>query len=162
MRDINNTLDLIEQKELQNKVLENDDENYLDLQKEFFQKKQRYYKEQVFIEERTPPLNNKSSDNSTRPNRTGIAYFCYYTSESKELKTENSFPSKKTWIEIGKRFGKDNTNIQKAYNKINSDSSERLKKSKVTNIQYVVDKMLSKYPEAKRLAEKELDIVKLN
>lgn len=126
--------------------------------------KKWFKSEKKFINEIKPFLDKKKSTatNKNRPNRTDIAYFCFYTSEAKELQTQNIFPSKKAWKEIAEIFGRDDTNIQKAYNKIYGDKKERLKISKKLNIKYVLENMLNDYPNAKKEAQKELNIPTLN
>ncbi len=165
---INDSLDSLNQQDLENKIFGNADCDCITLQKQFFLNKQTYYKENLFIDRqkilfKEGKLPNSSNQNGhTRPNRTDIAYFCYYASETKELKTDNLFSTKKAWKEIGQRFDKDDTNIQKAYNKIYSNRSERLKSSKTANIEYVLEHMLTKYPKARKLALDELKLAKLN
>lgn len=117
--------------------------------------KKWFKEEKKFINEIKPLLKNKSAG-TVRPYSTDIGYFCFYTFESKELQTQNPFPSKKAWKEIANRFGKDDTNIQKAYNIIFKSSYERLKETKINNIRYVIDNMLTEYPKALEIAKKEL------
>jgi len=116
--------------------------------------------EKKFIKEITPILkiSNSRETNQTRPNRSDIAYFCYYTSQTKSLKTNNPFPSDKAWNEVGELFSKNSKNIQKAYNTIVNNREERLKKTKVNNIHYVIENMLKEYPKALKLAKDELKL----
>ena len=58
-------------------------------------------------------------------------------------------------------FSKDDTNIQKAYNRIYGKKEERLKHSKITNMNYVIENMLDNYPKAKKFALEELKLAKL-
>ncbi len=135
------------------------------LQRDFFKDKQDFYKEEQRLNREEKLLKAKkinSSENHTRPNRTDIAYFCYYTSESKELITENPFPSKKAWKEIGERFSKDATNIEKAYNKIAHKKDERLSFSKKSNINFVLENMLDDHPKAEKLMLEELKLTEIN
>jgi hypothetical protein len=119
--------------------------------------------EKKFIKEIAPLLKNSSTSNrKLRPNRTDIAYYIHYMSETKVLKLDSPFPSDRAWKEIGERFGKNSKNIQKAYNLINSDSSERLKKSKINNITYVIEEMLGDDEDARELAKDELKLSQLN
>jgi hypothetical protein len=127
-------------------------------QQEFYNEEQRLNREQIF--EKAKKLNSNS--NSERPYRTDIAYFCYYTSQSKELALKNTFPSKKAWGEIAELFGKDSTNIQKAYNSIYGNREERLKPTRTSNINYVIDNMLDDFPKAKKLALEELKFAEIN
>ncbi|WP_282043314.1 hypothetical protein [Winogradskyella flava] len=127
----------------------NSKQEYIKVLKKWFKE------EKEFIKEIKPLLKHKSAG-TVRPYSTDIAYFCFYTFESKELQTHNTFPSKKAWKEIANRFGKDDTNIQKAYNIIFKSSFERLKETKTNNIRYVIDNMLTEYPKALEIAKKEL------
>lgn len=97
-----------------------------------------------------------------KANRTDIAFYCYYTSETKTLKLENVFPSLKAWEEIGKIFNKNAKNIQTTYNIIAYNKEDRLKKTKIKNIEFVIQNLLSDKPEAKKLALNELKEAKLN
>jgi hypothetical protein len=131
---------------------------YIKTLKEWFRSEKR------FIEEITPFLKNKSpkTSNFSRPNRTDIAYCVYYSKESKELQLDTPFPSEKAWKEIGKIYNKNSKNIQQTYNDICNNIDERLKHSKIANIEYVIENMLSGYPKALKLANDELKLVKLN
>ncbi len=119
--------------------------------------------EKEFIKEITPYLDKaKASSNNNRPNRTDIAYFIYYLKETKELKLENSFPSDKAWTEIGNLHKKNSKNIQQVYNSISNKVEERLNKSKINNIKYVIYNMLNDFPKAQKLAKDELKLAELN
>lgn len=122
--------------------------------------------EKEFVKEIMPYINKLPSKTSTshlsRPNRTDLAYFVYYTDLSKELQTENPFPSDKAWKEIGERFEKNPKNIQTIYNQIVNNQEERLKKSRKKTIEYLVENMLNDYPNAKKNAEIELKQAILN
>ncbi|QCX00117.1 hypothetical protein FGM00_08370 [Aggregatimonas sangjinii] len=157
---INDTIDSIDTSLVKIKLYNSEDLSRLELQREFFSKKKEFYKEKLWLDQYAKPSRPKNFGGivSARPNRTDIAYYCYYTSETKELKTNNLFPTKKAWKEIGELFGKDDTNIQKAYNKIYSSKTERLKNTKTRNIEYVLDNMLATYPKAKKLALDELKL----
>ncbi|MBO0324133.1 hypothetical protein J0X14_17620 [Muricauda sp. CAU 1633] len=118
--------------------------------------------EKKFIRDITPYLSKENKNNNSsktgRPNRTDIAYFCYYTSETKELIIGHRFPSDKAWGEIGQRFNRNATNIKLMYNIIRKNQQERLTESKKGNIEYVLENMLGDYPKAKSMAEKELNM----
>ena len=118
--------------------------------------------EQRFIKDIKPFLNNAKPSNNTRPYSTDIAYCVYYLSITKELNLENSFPSGRAWEEIGTRYNKNAKNIETMYNLIASKKEERLKKTKLKNIKFVLENMLSNYPKAKELAKDELKLAKLN
>lgn len=165
LRMINHSLHALNRDSLPYRVKGVEIPEFITKQQDFFKEQQEFYKEEQRLNreetlEKAKIIN--ISSNKPRPNRTDIAYFCYYTSESKELATENRFPSKKAWGEIAELFGKDSTNIQKAYNLIYGNKDERLKESKSTNLDYVVKNMLDEYPEAKKLALEELKLVKIN
>lgn len=104
----------------------------------------------------------KVINNEKRPNRTDIAYYCYYANETKTLDIEEVFPSDLAWEKIGGKFKKNSKNIQQAYNSIFGSKEERLKKTKKKNIEYVIDYMLTDKPKAKKLAEAELKILLQN
>ena len=108
--------------------------------------------------------NETIGDNSqqTNANRTDIAYYCYYTSQTKTLEIDNIFPSDKAWDEIGKKFSKHPKNIQTVYNLIVSNKAVRLNKTKIKNIEFVIENLLNNKPEALKLAKTELDIAYLN
>lgn len=125
--------------------------------------KKWFKEEKEFIEDIAPFLKiTKATSSSTGPNRTDIAYYCYYTSQTKTLDTENTFPSGKAWIEIGEKFNKNPKNIQQVYNSLSSNKDERLKKSKVKNIKYVINNMLNDKIAATKLAEDELKLSELH
>ena len=123
-----------------------------------------FKEEKKFIEEITPLLNNNKPavNRNQRPNRTDIAYYIHYMSETKLLKLLNPFPSDKAWKEIGKMYGKNPKNIQQAYNLINNNSDERLKKTKIGNITYVIEEMLVNDKVALQFANDELKLAQLN
>jgi len=120
--------------------------------------------EKVFIKEITPYIKNNentTNGNNGRPNRTDIAYYCYYTSETKTLDITNSFPSDLAWTEIGNNFSKNSKNIQKLYNTIFSNKDERLKKSRIKTIEFVIKNMIIDNSKALNLAKDELKLAKL-
>lgn len=121
--------------------------------------------EQKFIKDIKPYLKEVPAQNigdNSRPNRTDIAYCIYYLSGTKELKLNAPFPSGEAWKEIGERYFKNSKNVEYMYNIITAKKDERLKKSKIKNIEYVIDNMLNEYPKAKELAKDELKLAKLN
>lgn len=95
-------------------------------------------------------------------NRTDIAYYVYYMKETKSLKLENPFPSEKAWKEIGELFQKNWKNVQKVYNSISGNREERLKASKIKNIEHVIKELLPNHDKALKLAKDELNMAKLN
>ncbi|GAA4277701.1 hypothetical protein [Aquimarina mytili] len=57
---INNSLNSLGDQEIENKVLQKEDENYIELQKEFFEKKQEVYEKKLLIEKEKSNLNQIS------------------------------------------------------------------------------------------------------
>jgi hypothetical protein len=158
---INNSLDHLEQEDLQNEILQKEDTNFLNLQIKFLEKKKKFYSAKVFVEEKSKVLKNNdpksvNNNNNTRPNRTDLAFFIYYTNETKYKILEAVVPSDLAWKEMGGKYNKNWKNIQVAYNLIASNTDLRVSKNKVTNIEYVINNMLSKYPKALSLAQDEL------
>ena len=165
LKGINNTIDSLGSTEIENKLFNKEDLNYISLQKKFLENKRKYLKERLkeanyrgdaFIEKK------EIKNLNLRPNRTDLAYFFYYLSQTNIKILKSVFPSDLAWNEIGLKFGKSSKNIQKAYNIINSNSKERLRKRKDNNIEYVIENMLKDYPKALKLAKDELKLAKLN
>ena len=82
--------------------------------------------------------------------------------ETKSLKLENPFPSEKAWKEIGDTFKKNWKNIQQVYNTICSNPHERLKCTRIKNIEHVINELLINHENALKLAKDELNMAKLN
>lgn len=153
---------------LQNRELElkeinllkiNDRQSYIKVLKSWFKQ------EKAFINEMIPILESKNIEkkaNELRPNRTDLAYFIYYLSESKVTILKNTFPSVSAWLELGEMYKKNSKNIQQMYNQIYNDRGLRLSKSKINNINYVIENMLVDYEKAQNLAKDELKLAKLN
>ncbi len=156
----NETLDFLNKEHRKDELFEREDLSFTSLQIKFFKDKMQYYEKKYLIE--MSKAEKETTKNASRPNRTDIAYYCYYTSETKTLKIENIFPSDKAWQEIGKRYNKNSKNIQKMYNEIVHDYNERTKKSRIKNLKYVIDSMLTNNEKASFLARKELNDAKLN
>lgn len=152
----NEALNGISDTELRNRLLLKKDKSFLKLQKEFLEDRKQYYYNKYLIEK--DKGNIKKESNNKRPNRTDIAYYCYYANETKTLNINNIFPSDKAWTEIGELFDKNSKNIQSMYNDIVRDRSYRLKSSKRNNIKYVINNMLDNNERAKKLAKDELKI----
>ena len=117
--------------------------------------------EKKFIKEIAPLLSNKSSE-SARPNRTDIAYYCYYMNETNALELGHPFPSVKAWQDIAKDFERHYKNIQLVYNKISKKREERLKPNRAENINFVISSMLGNNSAAIELAKYELKLSLLN
>lgn len=159
---INNTLDDLNSKELYNELNNRTDGDLIPIQKKFFMNKQAYLKENLQLEElqftKRKPQHKHTTD--PRPDRTDIAFFAYYMGETGNNITNERFPSLKAWNEIGKKYGRNAKNIQLKYNEI-CNRNNRITKQNSDSIQYVIDNMLSDYPNAKSLALDELKLAKL-
>lgn len=109
LRMINHSLHALNRDSLPYRVKGIEIPEFITKQQDFFKEQQEFYKEEQRLNrEETLEKAKKidTSSNNPRPNRTDIAYFCYYASLAKELETENSFPSKRAWREIGGIFKK--------------------------------------------------------
>jgi len=160
---INNTIDSIEQKKLQNEIYNKEDEDYLDLQRKFFENKQRFYKEQLFIQEREPKSSQKNTQNhKTDTKKTSIpalVLYYYYLQEAKDFPNFDNHPQGKVKaIEELIVKGSINTtakNFQLEYNKIAHHQSNRVAKSKAKSILFVANELLKNYPNAQKIALQE-------
>lgn len=157
---INNTLNDIHEKEVQNKVLQNEDEDYLDLQKEFFEGKLRYYREKIYIEEKEKPksLNKKKEVKLTSIPQYALYY--YYLQQSGDFGYFENHPNGKISA-IAELIEKEDLKtttkyFQKVYNKIAHYTTNRIAKNQVANIDFVANTMLNGFPNAKKIALKEL------
>lgn len=164
LRGINNSIDTLDETQIENELFEKEDENFIAIQKRFLENKKKYLSEKLRLVELEGGIVNKKkvTSNNLRPNRTDLAYFFYYLSTAKIKIIKNVFPSDAAWKEIGDKFEKSPKNIQKAYNIISSNNKERLKNRKDNNILYVIENMLSQYPNALKLAKDELKLAQLN
>lgn len=160
---INGVLDNLEQEELQNKVLGKEDENYLDLQKEFYEKKQRFYKERLLIEKEEKVSNGKRK--ATKKKKITIpqyALYYYYLQVAKEHPHfENHLGGKVEAIkELIEKEKIDTTfkYFQIKYNFISHSNTNRVAKNQVANISYVANEMLKDFPEAQKIALEELQL----
>ena len=164
---INSTINELNDEELNAEMFNKEKSIYLEPQKTFFKNKYEHYERKHFIEKeknvtKTSKNKKENTNNTSRPNRTDIAYYTHYMSETKLLKLNNPFPSDKGWKEIGEKFGKNSKNIQQTYNQIHYNREERLKKSKIGNLKYVINQMLVKDELALKLAKDELKSAQLN
>lgn len=159
---INNTLDDLNSRELYNELHNRVDQNFIPIQRKFFASKQAYLKENLQLEElqftKRKPQHKHTID--SRPDRTDIALFAYYMSETGNTITSERFPSVKAWKEIGSKYNRNYKNIQQKYNEIRIPKN-RITKRNCDSIQYVIDNMLNDYPNAKSLALDELKLAKL-
>tara|TARA_R110001599_G_scaffold319030_1_gene528761 strand:- start:525 stop:1877 length:1353 start_codon:yes stop_codon:yes gene_type:complete len=150
----NRKLELLEMGSLDN----TDSKEYLKILKKWFKE------EKYFISSIKPYLPKTSTNKKIiypESTRTHIAYCIHYLKETKLLITDNSFPSDKAWKELGERYNKSFKNIQLKYNEINSNSDVRISKTKIKVIRFVIDEMLTDYPKALKLAEKEFKLAEL-
>tara|TARA_B100000949_G_C14273329_1_gene448403 strand:+ start:1105 stop:2145 length:1041 start_codon:yes stop_codon:yes gene_type:complete len=165
LKGINRTINELSDKEVENKIFGKEDENFIGLQKEFLENKIRYLNRRLAIAEKEGKVldTDKALRNSpVRPNRTDLAYLFYYLAQTNTKVTENVFPSILAWKEIGEKFEKSAKNVQKAYNLIVSNPTERLKKRRDSNMEYVIENLLKDYPEALKLAKDELKLAKIH
>ncbi|MCD2259585.1 hypothetical protein [Psychroserpens luteolus] len=158
---INESLDSLTEQGLQNKVLEKVDENYLELQTEFFESKLRYYKEKIFIEDRKNKL--KSIKISNTENKVSIpqyALYYYYLQQSGDFGYFENHPEGKVKA-IAELIRKESINtttkyFQKEYNFIAHHRTNRVAKNKVSHIDFVANTMLKDFSKAKSIALLEL------
>ena len=159
---INNTLDDLNARELYNELHNRVDQNFSPIQRKFFTSKQAYLKENLQLEElqfaKRKPQHKHTIE--PRPDRTDIAFFAYYMSETGYVISTEPFPTVKAWKEIGSKYNRHYKNIQVKYNEIRNKNN-RITERNVSAIQYVVDNMLNDFPNAKSLAEDELKLAKL-
>ncbi|CAM3445326.1 hypothetical protein FLLO111716_10840 [Flavobacterium longum] len=154
---INETLNVLDDEDIQNQVLQQEDENYLDLQKRFFENKQRYYKEKLSQQEAT-----KGKHKSRQRNAMSIpqhALYYYYLQAAGEFPYFENHPDGKLkaieeLVEI-EQIPTTPKHFQMKYNFINNHQSNRIAKNQVANISYVIDK-LSNNLKAKEIAVSEL------
>lgn len=161
---INNGIDDIQQRKLQNEIFDKEDEDYLDLQEKFFESKQRFYKEKLFIEEKglKEPKTNKSIESDARIITVPITVLYYYY-----LQAAGYFPYFENHPEgklkaIENLIEKDNIDttakhFQIKYNIIGNHKTNRIAKKQAANISYVANQMLNDYPKAKEIALAELE-----
>ncbi|MDD7886124.1 hypothetical protein [Flavivirga sp. 57AJ16] len=159
---INQTLDSINDEDLQNKVLQRKDENYIELQKEFFENKLRYYKEKIFVEEKDRSL--KVKGNITKkvndPSILQYALYYYYLQMGGDFGYFENHPKGKVKAiqELITNEGLNTTikYFQKVYNKIAHYTTNRIAKNQLANIDFVANTMLKDFPKAKKIALLEL------
>jgi hypothetical protein len=164
LKGINSSINVLGEEKIHNELYKKQDLNFIDLQMRFLENKRKYLKEKLALAEKEEASVNykKIRDgNNIRPNRTDLAYFFYYLSQTNTRVTENVFPSLAAYEEIGAMFEKNPKNIQKAYNSIVANHSLRLKKRRDNNLGYVIEHMLPSYSEALNLAKDELKIAQL-
>ena len=162
LKDINLSLNSIDEEKSQNKILKRKDYYYLDLQKEFFENKQRFYKEQLFIEEKEPI--SKKSLKKLKHKKVSIVmyalYFHYLQQSGDYPYFENHPMGKLTAIdELLKKQGIETSPkyFQTTYNKLTHFRTNRVAYSQKQNIDFVIKNMLKKFPKAIEIAQSELN-----
>ncbi len=160
---INQTLNNIEDRDLQNKTLNNEDEDYLELQKEFFENKQRFYKERIFLKKEEN--NILKVDSKKKPKSISIPkyvlYYYYLQATGYHPYFENHPQGKVVGISELIKKEKINTTpkyFQIKYNHISNHKTNRIALNQVSNISFLINKMLNNYPKAKELALSELKL----
>ena len=164
LSNINNTINYLNDKETENELFNKQDDNFILIQKKYFERKRDYLNEKLRIAEfegKKFDERKEFANSGLRPNRTDLAYFIYYLEASKTKIIESVFPSDKAWKEIGDKFEKSPKNIQKMYNLLLT-KNERLKNRRDNNLLYVIENMLTEYPKALKLAKDELKLAQLN
>jgi len=163
---INSTLNDIEEKDLSNKINNIEDENYLDLQKMFFENKRRFYKDEIFIDEREEATKKAlSRNNKKEPTVVHYALYYHYLQQSKDFGYFENHPQGK-WIAIKELIKKENIKttakyFQIVYNRLTNYQTNRIAKKEEANISYVANTMLKDYPKAKEIALLELQQAKI-
>lgn len=167
LRIINETLDDLEQQELQNNVLEKEDENYINLQKEFFEKKQRYYKEKLFLEKEELGKKAESKTEVVEQSKSDViisipkqVLYYYYLQATRYFPYFENHPSGKLAgikdVLLNDGIKTTPKYFQITYNKIANHTTNRIAKNQESNISFVANHMLEDYPKAKDLALSEL------
>lgn len=163
LKGINNTLDDLNQKSLENKTLQNEDEEYLELQKEFFEKKRQFFKEKLFIdkEEALKTSNVKPKTGKTPKDKEKVSipktvlYYYYLQTASYFPYFENHPDGKVGAIKsllIEDKIDTTPKYFQMKYNEIANHTTNRISKKQESNISYVANNMLEDYPKAKKIA----------
>lgn len=158
---INQTLNDLESKEIENELYNKEDGNYISIQKKFFQKEQRYYKEKIYLSEKSLPQNDLKRV-TTNKGATVAQYALYYIylQESGDFDYfENHPEGKLKAIEELLKNEKINTSVkyfQKMYNKLSHYKTNRVAKNQVANIAFAANTMLKDLPKAQKIALKEL------
>jgi hypothetical protein len=163
LKDINNSLNNIEDRDLENKTLKNEDEDYLELQKEFFKNKLRFYKEKLTIEKEQENISKKIESKKQKIISVPIyALYYYYLQASGYYPYFENHPQGKV-VGISELIKKEKINttakyFQIKYNLISNHKTNRIALNQVSNISFVINEMLENYPKAKELALSELKL----
>ncbi|MEQ3664747.1 hypothetical protein [Olleya sp.] len=159
---INSTLNEIDEKDLNNKINQSEDDNYLELQRVFFESKRRFYKDEIFINEREKPIPNPQKKLDIKQ-PTVVHYVLYYNylQQSKDFGYFENHPEGK--VTAIKNLIKDEglkttyKYFQLKYNHFTNYPSNRIAQNQVANISYVANTMLQAFPEAQKIALLELE-----
>ena len=160
LSEINITLNNIEEETIQNKVLEKEDYYYLDLQKEFFINKQRFYKEKLFIENQENSKKKSKAKTDIKQSIPKYVLYYYYLQLSGDFPYFENHPGGKLNgikdVIKNDQIATTPKYFQIKYNKIAHYKSNRIAKNQESNIDYVANNMLNDYPIAKEIALSEL------
>lgn len=163
---INDSISNLEYRKLENELYNKEDEDYLDLQHKFFENKQRYYKEQLFLQEREPKEPHENiKQNKNDIKKTSIpayALYYFYLQEAKDFPNFDNHPQGKVKA-IEELIEKDkietsSKNFQLEYNKIANHKSNRIAKNKAKTILFVANELLKNYPNAQKIALEEYEL----
>tara|TARA_R110000796_G_scaffold88850_3_gene191805 strand:+ start:12830 stop:13900 length:1071 start_codon:yes stop_codon:yes gene_type:complete len=163
---INETLNIIGEEEIDNKIFDKEDENFLALQREFFENKQKYYDRELLLKKEQ--LRIKSTTKDTPLIKTPsishyVLYFYYLQVAGIYPYFEHHPEGKVKAIEELLEKEKINTTskyFQLKFNFISHHQTNRIAKNQETNIDFVINQMLIEYPKAKIIAENELKLAK--
>lgn len=161
---INNSIDKLEEEDLNNKLYNKEDVNYLELQKKFFENKLRFYKEELQLQKELKlanhtPKNNKK-ENTTKPTVPQYALYYYYLQEGRDYPYFENHPEGKVKAinELIEKEGLQTTakHFQIKYNFIANYRTNRIAKNQKKNIDYVANTMLNNYKNSREIAISEL------
>ncbi|WP_010178213.1 hypothetical protein [Aquimarina agarilytica] len=161
---LNNSLDNVNDESMNNKVLLKEDENYLELQKEFFENKMRFYKEKLKLQKESKLLKDKpkktKKDKVTKPTTPQYALYYYYLQEGREYPYFENHPEGKIQAieEVLNKEGLQTSAkyFQIKYNFIANYKTNRVAKNQKKNIDFVANTMLNDYKKPREIAISEL------
>lgn len=160
LRLINDGLNGIEKKQMDNRLSNREDVDYLNVQKEYLENKQRYYKEDLLLDnlehKEAHKKGGKGKKGKGKKTPTVMQYaLFYYFLQAVNLHDmfENHKHGKLAAItEIAEELGVSVKNFQLMYNEIHLHSVDRVSKKHAHNISFVANNMLKGYPKAQELA----------
>ena len=157
---INNSLDEIDQTQIDNELFEKEDYNYLDLQKKFFESKQRFIKEKLALNENEKGQQKTIGKEKNKPTIVHYALYYHYLQVTGIFQYFENHPNGKVTA-IQEMIQEENIEttpkyFQKVYNKITNHPSNRVANNQKANIEYVANTMLTDYPKAQKIALEEL------